>query len=93
MEAGSYLLNYAGCSQCKALGVIAVTNRVNHKNEEEEEEEEEMITYERMFQLLHCKATSHALVTTDECPECGHTIAKHKYTFTADNEFQVCMFM
>lgn len=72
-----------------------MTNRVNHKNEEEEEEEEEeMITYERtLFQLLHCKATSHALVTTDKCPECGHTIAKHKYTFTADDEFQVCMFM
>ena len=42
LEKGSYLMNFKGCSNCKALGFIKETNR-----EETEEDDEETVTYTR----------------------------------------------
>jgi len=43
LEGGAYLLNYAGCHQCKQKGFVAEKDRVR----EEDENGDELITFKR----------------------------------------------
>jgi hypothetical protein len=47
LENGSYLLNFAGCSQCKKKEPIAVENRVK----DESEDGQEAVTYQRKISI------------------------------------------
>ena len=42
LESGTYLMNYAGCSECNKKQPIKISNKT-----QQEEEEEETITYQR----------------------------------------------
>ncbi|XP_078239616.1 protein Churchill isoform X3 [Pogona vitticeps] len=42
LENGSYLMNYAGCVECKKKDFVMITNRAT-----DEEDGEEIITYDR----------------------------------------------
>ena len=44
VESGSYMVNFAGCSQCNKKEEIRVNNR-----EEDFEEEEESVRYQRKY--------------------------------------------
>ena len=50
-----YLLNYAGCSECKTRGSVGERD----KSRTEEENGDETITFSRMFFILYIVAESH----------------------------------
>ncbi|KAL5008646.1 hypothetical protein ScPMuIL_014227 [Solemya velum] len=78
LDNGSYLMNYAGCKECKSLDVIKITNRVTS----EDEDGEEVITYQHVCQNCnHLIANHEYTFRLDDdfqvyqmyCMLCGHS--------------------
>jgi hypothetical protein len=72
MERGSYMLNFAGCFECKSRNDFLLEKNRNQTITEagDDSEGEEAAEYEESIEYDHC------------CKSCGHLVAKHFYEFT-----------
>ena len=82
LETGAYLLNFAGCYECKRKGFLKEDSKVT----QEDDDGEETVTYDRKYVQHEFDAD---ILSTDVCKECNHIIASHEYTFSVDDGFQV----
>lgn len=93
-------MNYLGCAHCHQRDFVLINNKAT-----EEEDGEEIVTYDRESPLLSrhqgpfkwccvlsCLAfcsLSLLLSFSDVCKNCDHVIARHEYTFSVVDEYQV----
>lgn len=93
LESGSYLMNYLGCAHCQQRDFVRINNKAT-----EEEDGEEIVTYDRESPpssqnhpdpLVLQRSTNKILSFPDVCKNCDHVIARHEYTFSVVDEYQV----
>lgn len=91
-------MNYLGCVHCHQRDFVLINNKAT-----EEEDGEEIVTYDRESLPLsrhqgpfkrYCVLFCFGLLSwlwsfSDVCKTCDHVIARHEYTFSVVDEYQV----
>lgn len=83
-------MNFLGCASCHRRDFVLISDRTMVN-----EDEEEVVTYLRESRHISvCKYSvkfviSNVRFSSDMCKNCDHVIARHEYTFTVVDDYQV----
>lgn len=88
-------MNYVGCANCNQRDFVMISNKTTV-----DEDGEEIVTYIRESWKFHHLQAFRAVyardgssfanvVFADMCKNCDHVIARHEYTFSVVDDYQV----